>query len=161
MLSRLFPGFAAIVLGLALVLPPTAAIAAAPNDHVALTGITTGKGFFDLNVAEADRLLLYLKVITQTRAGLLEQKVAPDLIVAFRGPSVKLIVASDDEKGQAIATLIRRLQADGVRFEACAVALRLFDIDPGRVIPEVAIVGNTFISSIGYQGRGYALIPIQ
>lgn len=133
--------------------------AAVPDDRAALAGVSSGKGFFDVNVAEADRLLLYLKVIGLTHASLAEQQVSPDLIVAFRGPAVKLLVLGD-EKGQAIAGQIRRLHEQGVRFEACAVATGLFEVDVTKLPAEVTLVGNTFVSSIGYQSRGYALIPI-
>jgi intracellular sulfur oxidation DsrE/DsrF family protein len=49
----------------------------------------------------------------------------------------------------------------GVRFEACAIATRLFGVENNSVLPQVKVVGNTFNSLIGYQAKGYALIPIQ
>lgn len=141
----LFPGYAS----------------ATPNDSAALAGITTGKAFFDVNLAETDRLLLYLKVIEMTQASLKQQQVSPELIVAFRGPAVKLVVKNDsDVKFQRVATLIDRLRSEGVRFEACAVATELFGVDNASILPSITVVGNTFISSIGYQSRGYALIPL-
>ena len=149
-----------IVLLFATLASASGALAAAvPDDRAALAGVGSGKGFFDVNVAEADRLLLYLKVIGATRASLVQQRVSPDLVVAFRGPAVNLLVLND-EKGLAIASQIRQLHEQGVRFEACAVATSLFEVDTTKIPGEVSLVGNTFISSIRYKSRAYALIPI-
>lgn len=152
---------ATVALLLCLGLFPRHVVAAPPDDSVALAGVTTGKALFDVNVSDADQLILYLKVIGMTRAALAQQQVLPDLVVAFRGPAVKLVVAKDgDAKTAAIAAEIARLSSAGVRFEACAVATGLFGVDNATILPSIAVVGNTFISSIGYQSRGYALIPL-
>lgn len=98
----------------------------------------------------------------------MKQGVKPDLIVAFRGGAVRLVSSnrtgfSTDERedlGHA-DELIRELAQQGVRFEACAIATRLFHVDNASINPDVKVVGNTFISLIGYQARGYAVIPIQ
>ena len=56
--------------------------------------------------------------------------------------------------------LFRSLKEQGVRFEVCAVAMRVFKADPTALIPEVKLVANVFNSFIGYQTKGYALIAI-
>lgn len=132
-------------------------------DHVALEGVKTGKALFDVNLSDAGKLVLYLKVIKETREGLLKQKVKPDMIVAFRGPSVLLVSKEQREAGKDLTEawqLITALKKNGVRFEACAVATRLFAVENSNILPEIEVVGNTFISLIGYQSKGYALIPI-
>lgn len=146
----------------------TVAHAAAPNDLVALQGVKTGKGIFDINITDADKLPLYLQVIKETNEGLKRQGVKPDLIVAFRGSAVRLVSSnrtgfSTDQKEslEHADELIRELAKQGVRFEACAIATRLFHVDNATITPEVKVVANTFISLIGYQARGYAIIPIQ
>jgi hypothetical protein len=48
----------------------------------------------------------------------------------------------------------------GVKMESRSVAARLLGIGNDTIIPEVKPVGNTFVSLIGYQKKGYALIPI-
>lgn len=146
----------ALVLTLGFVLAPTSVRAAAPDDHVALAGSSSGKIFFDVNVAEGEKLSLYLQVINETRVALVRQQVRPEIVVAFRGPAVKLVAKS----APSIAAQIRELQSQGVRFEACAVATKLFGVNNAEILPEVTVVGNTFISSLGYQNQGYALIPI-
>jgi intracellular sulfur oxidation DsrE/DsrF family protein len=33
-------------------------------------------------------------------------------------------------------------------------------VDPATIMPEVEIVGNGFISVVGYQSQGYSLVKI-
>ncbi len=44
--------------------------------------------------------------------------------------------------------------------ESCSIATKLMGVDNVTFIPYVKPVGNTFVSLIGYQKKGYALIPI-
>ena len=146
---------------------PQAPLAATPDDRVALKGVKTGKVVFDINVTDAEKLPLYLQVITETVAGLKKQGVKPEVVIAFRGAAVRF--ASTDRKNFSAEIKDHLIDADeliidlakqGVRFEACAIATRLFKVDNATILPQVKVVGNTFISLIGYQAKGYALIPI-
>ncbi len=147
---------------------PMTADAATPDDRTALQGVKSGKGIFDINITDVDKLPLYLQVIKETDDGLKKQGVKPDLVVAFRGGAVRFVSGNrtgfnPEQKvslGHADA-LLQELVKRGVRFEACAVATRLFKVDNATIIPDVKVVGNTFISLIGYQAKGYAIIPIQ
>ncbi|BEH11242.1 MULTISPECIES: DsrE family protein [Geobacter] len=146
---------------------PTTPLAAAPTDRVALKGVRTGKAVFDVNVTDAEKLSLYLQVITETLEGLKTQGVRPEMVVAFRGAAVRFV--STDRKSFSADTIDALAEADaliaglakqGVRFEACAIATRLFKVDNATILPQVSVVANTFISLVGYQARGYALVPI-
>ncbi|SDI38876.1 hypothetical protein SAMN04488540_101267 [Ferrimonas sediminum] len=130
-----------------------------PNDRVALAGETTGKLFFDINLADADKLGLYFDVILETNKGLEEQGVEPKFVIAFRGPSVTLI---NDAATANTKTVIKAMaELPNVRLEACSVATELFGVDNATILPEIVVVGNTFISSMGYQAVGYAPVLIQ
>lgn len=133
--------------------------AAATKDSIALTGVTTGKGFFDINITDANKLQLYLNVIRQTHEGLIAQGVTPDFVIAFRGMSVTLVTAAASPELRAQISNIKMLS--NVRLEACSVATGIFGVVNATVLPEIVVVGNTFISSIGYQAKGYAPILIQ
>jgi len=157
-----------LAVSLAMVAVPVVGAEKAPLDRVALQGVSVGKGVFDINLTDPLKLPLYLGVIEETFDGLKVQGVKPQLVVAFRGTAVKLV--SSERKGfsheQQIALeesdeLIKELAQAGVRFEACAIATRLFGVENKTILPQVSVVGNTFISLIGYQAKGYALIPIQ
>jgi intracellular sulfur oxidation DsrE/DsrF family protein len=128
------------------------------NDHDALAGLKTARVIFDVRVPDKDKLVFNLELFAETREGLIKQGVTPEMVVAFRGPGVKLLTfdAIDEE----VHDLIQELQKKGVRFEVCAVAVRTFKADPGKLIPDVKLVANGFNSLIGYQNKGYAMIAI-
>lgn len=138
-----------------------------PDDADALKGVEQGRVVFDINIAEPKKLPLYLMVIDETISDLERQGVKPDVILAFRGKAVTLI-STDHEKVELTdvpelekaAKQIAALQERGVRMEACSVATRLFGVDNAALLPGIEPVGNTFVSLIGYQSQGYAMIPV-
>ncbi len=138
-----------------------------PDDADALRGVETGKVLFDINMTSPKKMTLYLAVIRETVEDLKRQGVKPDVILAFRGMSVRLI-SKDREKMELtdfdhldrIAGQLADLQQQGVRMEACSVATRLFRVDNGTLLEGIKPVGNTFVSLTGYQAQGYANIPI-
>lgn len=129
-----------------------------PDDRVALAGLKSAKVVFDVRVPDLDKLVFNLKLFNETFEGLVAQGVKPKMVVAFRGPGVKLLTAAELDE-EALGHL-RALIKKGVRFEACAVAMRVFKADPAALVPEVNLVGNVFNSYIGYQNKGYAMIAI-
>ena len=158
--------FPSLLLALLMLAAPLA-IASKPDDTDALQGVTEGKVLFDVNITEASKLALYLSVIQETVDDLRRQQVAPDVILAFRGKSVRLVSTdreqmelTDYEHLDRIATQLAALREQGVRMEACSVATRLFGIDNGTLLEGIKPVGNTFVSLTGYQAQGYATIPI-
>ncbi len=148
---------ATLLLG-ALLASSTALAVQPPSDQRALAGVQSGKALFDINLSDAQSLPVYLQVIKQTFAGLKGQQVEPDFIVAFRGPAVTLVT---DKAPKEVAAQIAELSEMGVRFEACNVATTLFGIDNTSLLKPIEVVGNTFISAIGYSAKGYVPIPIQ
>jgi len=147
-----------IVLLLMMTCSPVIHAAQKPDDREAFSGLKTAKVIFDVRVADLEKLVFNLSLFDETLDGMVAQGVKPNMIVAFRGPGVKLLTATalDDE---AIA-LFQTLRKKGVRFEACAVAMRVFKADPSGLIPEVKLVANVLNSFIGYQNKGFAIITI-
>ncbi|MDD2899926.1 MAG: DsrE family protein [Desulfuromonadaceae bacterium] len=137
--------------------PPLQA-AQKPDDREALQGLKTAKVIFDVRVPDLEKLLFNLNLLNETYEGIVAQKIKPQMIVVFRGPGVRLLTdaALDDEARK----LFRDLKKKGVRFEACAVAMRVFKADPEKLYPEINLVANVFNSLIGYQNKGYAMIAI-
>lgn len=142
--------------------------AATYDDKKALEGLTGSKTLFDINISEASKLELYLKVIQQTREDLLRQGVTPEIVIAFRGPSVRLIsketwsFGEEEQKSlERSGKLLGELADANVRIEACSIATNLFKVDNSTLLPGIDVVGNTFVSLTGYQSKGFALIPIQ
>ena len=139
-----------------------------PGDADALENVAEGKVVWDITVGNPKKLLVYLKVIEETYDDLVRQDVKPNMVFALRGPVLKLVSSQsldlelEDEVAheQVLSLLTSLSQKPGVTMESCSVATRLMGIDNETIIPAVKPVGNTFVSLIGYQQKGYALISI-
>ncbi len=148
-------------------IPLIAKAASEVNDADALNQVDAAKAIFDVRVNKPEILVLYLQVIKQTHEDLIRQGQTPEFVVAFRGPSIRLITSEnwsfseeDQRNIEKSATLIEELKSRGVKLEACSVAARLFNVDRQTIIAAIKPVGNTFVSLIGYQTKGYKLIPV-
>jgi intracellular sulfur oxidation DsrE/DsrF family protein len=159
---------ALVLLGAVWLTLPGLALAEKPDDAEALRGVEVGRVVWDINMGDPAKLALYLKVMDETYEDLQRQGVKPEMVLTFRGPSLVLIstdrtdVPLDHEPHyDAIAAQIQTLLAKpGVRMEACSIAARLLELDRKTLLPGIAFVGNTFVSQIGYQSKGFANIPI-
>ena len=151
-----------------LVLLSGAVYAEKPSDEDALRGLSEGKVIWDVTVSDPGRLLFLMRVIEETYEDLVRQNVKPDMIFTFHGRVLKLIstepldLSIDEEQAQEeLLQLIENFgKRPGVKMESCSVAARFLGIGNDTIIPQVKPVGNTFVSLIGYQQKGYALIPI-
>jgi intracellular sulfur oxidation DsrE/DsrF family protein len=161
--------FLVVITLLAATLSPVTAIRAEDiNDARALAGLKAAKGVFLVDIADPEKLAFYLDVIKGTHAGMVRQNVTPDLVVVFIGPSVPYLttVPSDEiameyeDTLERIGGAVADLDRLGVRQEICAVATRVFNVDDKTVLPALNVVGDGFISLIGYQAQGYALVPV-
>jgi len=165
-LARIF-SITVLLLFLSLTLA-THALAEKPNDADALKGIETGKVVWDVTLSKPSRLLFVMKVIDETYEDLVKQNVTPDMVFTFHGRVLPLLSSQplelelDEEVAlEELLALIQTMsEKPGVKMESCSVASRVLDIDNSTIIPAVKPVGNTFVSLIGYQQKGYALIPI-
>lgn len=138
------------------------------NDQAALDGVAEGKVVWDINAESPVKLSRQLQVIEQTYDDLLRQGVKPLMIFTFRGPSTTFIT-NDNSKftGEALDA-VQQLQSslrdladkDGVTLEVCAIASNRMGVASEALLECTSLVGNTFCSLIGYQAKGYALIPV-
>ena len=146
----------------------TLAWAEKPNDADALAGIETGKVVWDVTLSKPSRLLFVMKVIDETYQDLVRQNVTPDMVFTFHGRVLKLLssqpleLSLDEESAlEELLALIQTMsEKPGIKMESCSIASRILGIDNSTIVPAVKPVGNTFVSLIGYQQKGYAFIPI-
>ena len=61
---------------------------------------------------------------------------------------------------QKFQETLKKMKKKGARIEVCEYALDVFKVDRSTVIPEIDQVPNGFVSVVGYQEQGYALIRI-
>lgn len=142
-------------------------IAGAADDHLALQGLSDGRIAFDIKEGDGKALLSRLDTIDETRQSLIQQGVTPHFIIAFRGPATRLVQTDQDkikpedrELAAKVAAKIKELSTvrgvDG--FEQCSLAARQQGTSIDKVLPQVRVVGNGFISLMAYQAKGYAYI---
>ena len=138
------------------------------DDRASLADLKVGKGVFLVDIGDPKKLNFYLEVIQGTFKGMKEQGVEPDFILVYIGPSVKyLSSAPSAELEQELGALLLDIEVNvdalaalGIRQEICAVATRVFGIDNDTILPGLTLVGDGFISLIGYQAQGYHLVPV-
>ncbi|HAL55217.1 MAG TPA: hypothetical protein DCP63_01745 [Bacteroidetes bacterium] len=136
-----------------------------PNDSDALTGVKTLKVVYDIDsVTEPKKMVVFLKAIVDARDRAVAAKIKPDLVVAFRGPALKLIQkpgpdATEEQK--QISEQVTDLKKGGAKMEACNFAVQLLKLDREAFLPEVKVVANSFNSLSGYQAKGYGIVPVQ
>lgn len=153
---------------LAVLAMPLAAAQKPINDAAALAGLEVGKGVFLIDFTNPKKTAFYLDIIRGTHAGMLKQGVKPDFVLVFIGKTVAYLSTEPDEELaleygdelKSIAASVDALEKAGVRMEVCAVATRVFGIDNDRILPGMQVVGDGFISLIGWQNQGYKLVPI-
>lgn len=142
------------------------AVSASAADYEAMKGVKSARALFDFRIGDASSAAAHMTLIHQTYKELAEMKEKPVFVVVFIGPSVKLI--SKDREGFSpqdqktlddLAGTISAMSKDGIKFEICLVAVKVFNVDPGSVLPEIKKVPNGWISEIGYQAQGYSLVP--
>ena len=67
------------------------------------------------------------------------------------------------ESGEAINQMqetSKKMKALGIHQEVCSIATKVFGIDNATLFSEMNLVGDGFVSLIGYQTQGYALVPV-
>jgi len=133
-----------------------------------LKGVTSVKAFFDVRTADPEETAMVLKLVHQTfkDGALTGVSAKPAFVVGFMGSSVTLVYrtrkAESPEEArflEEIAATVSEMAADGIELEVCVFALKVLDVDPSSILPQIKQVGNGRISLIGYQARGYSLAP--
>ena len=138
-------------------------IAQALDDAEALSGLTSVRAIYDVRTKDEKVLQFIFTVIRDTYDETMQQNVKARYVVSMRGPTVKLLVRSrhgDPALQEKTAGLIKELNQRGIRLEACGYALNLFGVEPEDLYDGIVSVGNSLNSLIGYQTKGYALIPM-
>ena len=152
---------------LASLVGPTLA-AEKPSDASALKGVTTGRVVWDVSMSNPTTLALFLSVVRETYDDLARQNVKPEMVLAIHGAPVRYVRKDREDLPLDVAAAVDRINdvlddlaaRPGVRIEVCSLANRLFGVDNAAIKPNFHVVGNTWVSLIGYQAQGYAIVPI-
>lgn len=158
---------ATLLVALALLVPSLAA--AEPNNDRALEGVENGDVIWDITLSKPSQLAGQMNVIRQTYRDLEEHGIEPRMVLAFHGRNVHFLtedlesvpLEELDQVEQFNENLDKLLALDGVRAEACSIATQVYGADADAIRDEVNLVGNTYISNIGYTQKGYSIIGIR
>ncbi|MDX2506943.1 MAG: DsrE family protein [Gammaproteobacteria bacterium] len=152
-----------------LILFTTAHVNAADiNDSAALARISEAKSVFLIDFTNAKKTAFYLDIIRGTHKGLERQNVKSEMVLVFIGKTVQFLSTEPEDElalefESDLATIqqsIKEFAKLGVRMEVCAVATKVFNVDNKSIPKEMNLVGDGFISLIGWQTQGYKLVPI-
>jgi intracellular sulfur oxidation DsrE/DsrF family protein len=133
------------------------------DDKLAFSGLTSTRAIYDVRSNDEKKLQFIFKVIRDTYDGSTQQGVKQSYIVSMRGPTVKLLIRGrqgDKVLQQETVALINDLVQRNIRLEACGYALNLFGVEPEDLYTGIHAVGNSLNSLVGYQTKGYALVPM-
>ncbi len=167
-MRRRSPAIAASLLA-AIFMFSVAGFTAQAEEYGILKGAKSVDAVFDFRAGNPETVAILLDMMLQTVKDLktLEGVEEPSFSVVFIGPSVKLITTrgaeffpEQKEALSKIANTVTEMSKAGVDLEICLAAAGLFGVDPATVLPEIKRVPNGLVSLIGYQEKGYSLVPV-
>ena len=133
----------------------------------AMKGVDFAKAIFDMRDGNPQFAALHMSLIYETHNQLAAMGKTPVFAVVFMAGAVKLI--STDQSGfsaedrkylKEIADTVKKMADAGIHLEVCLFAVKVFGVEPALLLPEIKRVDNGWISEIGYQARGYSLVPV-
>jgi len=160
---------AILLTGLLLCAILLAANTASAAEYDFLQGLKSFKAVVDVRSGKPKSLALQLGLIHQMFQDEAVKSVTdnPEFVLVFIGPAVKLVSTytegmspEDKEMMAQIAQTVTAMAKDGIKLEICLFAVDLLGVDRSSILPEIKHVGNGWISLIGYQHLGYALVPV-
>lgn len=147
----------------------TSATMGMAGDYKALKDVQSVKTVFDFRDGNPEYALVHIKLLHDTYKDKAIRDVTdkPDFVVVFMAGSVKLLSNNRESFSpeeikflEEMDNVIKAMANDGIRMEICAFAANFFTVDLETVSPLISRVDNGWISSIGYQAKGYTLVPV-
>jgi len=142
---------------------------AGSQDYPALQGVESVKAVFDIRSGDPKNVVEHLLLVSETFKddALRSTDSEPEFAVVFMDKSVMLLSQNregfspeEQEMLKQADQLMAAMTDDGVTLEVCLVALDYYGVDADTVADNISRVPNGWISSIGYQARGYSLVPV-
>jgi hypothetical protein len=125
------------------------------------------KVFFDMRDGIPKIAAVHTKLINDTYDQLTAMGKKPVFVVVFIASAVKLISSNRSEFSaeelkylKEIDDNISKMIKSGIHLEVCLAAVDYFKVDPASIRSEIHQVANGWISEIGYQEKGYSLVPV-
>lgn len=135
----------------------------------ALEGVESIKALFDVRNGDPGSLYsqLHLVYTTYRDRTVRSSDDTPQFAVVFMGGSVVALSRNRDrfsaeerETLNKMDDLLVKMDKAGIILEVCKVAVGSRNVDLDAIPSEVEPVPNGWVSSIGYQAKGYSLVPL-
>jgi len=137
------------------------------NNDQALKGISEAHIYFDVSLGDPAMLILRLDLVERTLSQLKGAGIAAQAVVGFRGPASRYITIDEHYvleeeigKKEKIQEWVKKFSSQGITIELCSIASKQQGVEYTDVLPEVTVVNNGYVSLIGYQMKGFAVIPM-
>jgi len=135
--------------------------------YEALKGVRTVKAFFDVRDTNPKIAAVHMKLILDSYEQLKSLNKKPVFVINFIAGAVKLVSSdrdafSDEEIAylDQIADIAAKMLEAGIQLEVCMAAANILGVNPDSIDPNFTKVPNGWIAEIGYQARGYSLVPV-
>lgn len=132
-----------------------------------LKGLKQAQVYFDVSLKDDRLLVLRMELVDRTVKQMEEAGLDVDGVIGFRGGASRFITQNDyyvlEEEvsnKRKIQDWVKRFSSKGIAVEQCAIAAEILDIPTKDFLPEVTVVGNAYVSLVGYQAKGYSVVPM-
>jgi len=134
----------------------------------ALKGLSKYDAVYDVSTADPKVANIVFWAVTNSyKAAEVKAIAKPNVAVVFRGAAVSLLT-TDTSKFTAeqqpevlkFHQTLKQMKQDGVHLEVCLYAVEVMGVDKATILPEIDQVANGFVSVIGYQNQGYAVVRL-
>lgn len=132
-----------------------------------LEGLKKAQVYFDVSLKDDNLLVFRMELLDRTVKEMKEAGLEVTGVIGFRGGASRYITKDDHyvleeqiSNKRKIQAWVKRFSGKGIVIEQCLIAAEIFDIPTEDFLPEVTIVGNGYISLVGYQAQGYSVVPM-
>ncbi len=136
------------------------------NDR-SLNGVERASVYFDVSLKDDELLVFRMDLLDRTIKSMEEAGLDVSAVIGFRGHASRFITRDDHyvleeeiDNKKKIQNWISYFSSRDIVIEQCAIAAQMHDISTDDFLPEVTVVGNGYISLVGYQAQGYSVVPM-
>lgn len=156
--------FAGILISLAFMASPGMS-----QEYEALKGVDSVKAVFDFRTGDPGTLYSHLNLVhtTYKDQAVRNSDESPQFAIVFIGRSVVPLSRNRDqfsaeERGTLaeMDDLLVKMDKAGITLKICEVAADAHNVDLDAIPSVVEPVHNGWISTIGYQAKGYSQVPV-
>jgi intracellular sulfur oxidation DsrE/DsrF family protein len=145
----------------------SAAAASNQDNGSALKGLKTARVYFDVSLKDDNLLVFRMELLDKTIKQMEDAGLEVSSVVGFRGGASRFITKDDHyvleeeiSNKKKIQEWVKQFSERGIVIEQCSIAADINDIPHNDFMEEVTVVGNGYISLVGYQAQGFSVVPM-